>query len=112
MVCSDPDKDNDNDEAVACMGNDCDDGDPNVHSAQTNYFEKARPNGSFDYNCSGKEEPEFQTIKCSGVGCQTKTNVFIGDPTKPAACGTMAPFGDCNGFCQTSNLVTKLVRCR
>jgi hypothetical protein len=110
--CSDPDFDNDTRPSIACGGTDCDDNDPNVFAEQTNYFEKARPNGSFDYNCNTVEEREFETVKCSGVACAAKTNVFIGDPMKPALCGSMASFGDCSGFCQTSNLVVKPMRCR
>ena len=84
----------------------------NVFPAQTNYFEEPRANGSFDYNCNMTEEREFETLNCSGSFC-SKTNVFLGDPMKPAACGSMANFGDCSGVsCQASNLTVKLMRCR
>jgi hypothetical protein len=110
--CADPDKDMDLASAVECGGTDCDDSDPDVFVGQTNFFEKARANGSFDYDCNGVEQREFETFKCSGVSCTAKFNVFIGDPAKPPACGSPAAFGDCNGFCQTSNLITKPMRCR
>lgn len=109
--CTDPDKDDDNQAGVDCSGTDCDDNDPDVFVGQMNYFEKARPNGSFDYNCNNAEEREFETVKCSGSFCTAKTNVFIGDPANPAACGIPATFGDCNGFCKTSNLSVKPMRC-
>jgi hypothetical protein len=109
--CADTDKDNDMHVAVACGGTDCDDGDPNVYAEQMNYFEKARPNGSFDYNCNDVVEREFETIKCSGFDC-SKMNVFIGDPANPAPCGTMASFGNCSAICQVTNLTTKPMRCR
>jgi hypothetical protein len=110
--CSDPDQDNDLAAAVECGGTDCDDKDPNVFAEQTKFFEKARPNGSFDYNCNEAEEREFETVKCSGAFCTAKMNVFIGDPAAPAACGLMSSFGSCSGTCQTSNLTVKPMRCR
>ncbi|HLM73896.1 MAG TPA: hypothetical protein VK459_14420 [Polyangiaceae bacterium] len=110
--CDVPDKDMDGASDIACGGTDCDDSDSSVFAAQTNFFDKARANGSFDYNCNNIEEREFETIKCAGVACMTKVNVFLGDPSKPEPCGTMANFGDCNGFCQASNLTTKPMRCR
>jgi hypothetical protein len=95
------------------MGTDCDDEEPDVFPAQTSYFDKPRANGSFDYNCNMAEEREFETVNCAGVGCATKTNVFIGDSMNPAPCGSAANFGDCSGFsCQISNLVVKPMRCR
>jgi hypothetical protein len=110
--CADTDKDNDMHVAVACGGTDCDDGDPSVFVGQAKFFEVARLNGSFDYNCNGVEEREFETVKCSGVACPVKTNVFLGDPMKLEACGATVAFGDCNGLCQVMNVTTKLMRCR
>lgn len=108
--CTDADKDKDSANAVECGGTDCDDNNDDVFVGQTNFFETPRANGSYDYNCSGVNEREFETVKCMGL-CAAKTNVFIGDPMNPAPCGAMASFGNCSGLCQTSNLTVKPMRC-
>lgn len=110
--CDDPDKDMDGALDIACMGTDCDDQDTNVFAGQVMFFETPRADGSFDYDCDGVEQREYETIKCSGLACTAKTNVFIGDPASPPACGLMASFGNCSAFCLTSNLSVKPMRCR
>ena len=112
MACpggTDCDDDGDNSQTLSCgSGGDCDDGNPIVNPQQTDYFGSALPNGGFDYNCSGVDEPEFGTVQCSGILCGAVTNYFLAD----VPCGTVGSFGNCSGLCQISNLTTKLKECR
>jgi hypothetical protein len=109
LGCMVPDKDMDGAASVACMGDDCDDADPMVHVGQMEFFEVPRADGSYDYNCNGTEDQEFETAQCSGVVCTAVTGVFL---EGPVACGQMGMFGDCTGLCQKQNAMTKVMRCR
>lgn len=42
---------------LATSDGDCDDNNPNVFPGQTAFFASPRANGSFDYDCDGKETP-------------------------------------------------------
>jgi hypothetical protein len=61
--------------AGGCGGTDCCDQDAHVHPGQTSFFEQPGACGGFDYNCDGKETPEYgatsctwSTFSCSGDG--------------------------------------------
>ncbi|WP_437874908.1 hypothetical protein [Sorangium sp. So ce513] len=97
----DCDVDRDGYRSTACEGgNDCNDENPLVHPGQpsTFYDTPISPGGGFDYDCSGKEEPEFEAVNCSNILplCAAKNNVFQVD----VPCGGRASFGDCNATCQ------------
>ncbi|WP_437630707.1 hypothetical protein [Sorangium sp. So ce854] len=97
----DCDVDRDGYRSTACEGgNDCNDENPDVHPGQpsTFYSTPISPGGGFDYDCSGKEEREFEAVTCSNVLplCGARDNVFQVD----VPCGGRAAFGDCNATCQ------------
>ncbi|WP_437285107.1 hypothetical protein [Sorangium sp. So ce406] len=107
----DCDADDDGYRSTACEGgNDCNDENPLVHPGQpsTFYGTPISPGGSFDYDCSGAEEREFQAVTCSNVLplCAAKTNVFQAD----VPCGGRASFGNCNGTCQFTPIFPDYVR--
>ena len=59
----------------ACGGNDCCDEDKHVHPGQTAYFTDPGACGGYDYDCDGKESPEYgaancqwSTFSCNGDG--------------------------------------------
>jgi hypothetical protein len=68
-------------------GADCDDNNQAVHPGQTDYFAMPRANGSFDYDCDGKETPEHDLL-VGGKSCDftCASDVWLGQ--KPA-CGTL-----------------------
>jgi hypothetical protein len=96
-------------EGGTCGGNDCCDTDNLAHPGQTSYFTSADKCGSFDYDCSGSNEPQYPgNLKCGGTGATgcTGGSAFIGAaPT----CGAMGLYGTCvpNGLlaCQQGNEV-------
>ncbi|WP_437775225.1 hypothetical protein [Sorangium sp. So ce1097] len=97
----DCDVDRDGYRSTACEGgNDCNDENPDVHPGQpsTFYSTPIPTGGGFDYDCSGKEEREFEAVTCSNILplCGARDNVFQVD----VPCGSRAAFGDCNGTCQ------------
>ena len=52
-------------------GADCNDGNPDVHSSQTNFFSSPIPGSTgFDYNCDGKQEQRYPSTekKCKRQG--------------------------------------------
>jgi len=78
-----------------CGGDDCDDGDPQVSPAQTNYFASRQPNVDFDYNCGGgPEQEQMAAVVCSGLigACPTSVSGFLG---KLPACGEEGAWGTC-----------------
>ncbi|WP_438014497.1 hypothetical protein WMF18_26820 [Sorangium sp. So ce315] len=97
----DCDVDRDGYRSTACEGgNDCNDENPDVHPGQpsTFYSTPIPTGGGFDYDCSGKEEREFEAVTCSNILplCSAKDNVFQVD----VPCGARAAFGDCGATCQ------------
>jgi hypothetical protein len=76
-----------------CGGNDCCDTDAHVHPGQTSYFTKPGVCGGYDYNCDGKESPEYgatnctwSTFSCSGDGFAAPV----------PACGAFGTFTSCS----------------
>ena len=70
----------------ACGGNDCCDQDAHVHPGQTAYFTQPGACGGYDYDCDGKETPEY-----GAVDCQWSTFSCSGD-------GFAAPIPGCGVF--------------
>jgi len=95
-VC-DVDKDTYKAKGGTCGGNDCCDTDPKANPGQKGYFPSPDACGSFDYDCSGKLEPEYASnIACGGTGLTGCTGGpgFVGaDP----GCGNSAVYGQCVG---------------
>jgi hypothetical protein len=53
---------------AGCHGDDCDDGDPDVHPGQVSYFSVENSAGNYDYDCNGDEEPLITTaLDCSAL---------------------------------------------
>jgi hypothetical protein len=77
----------------ACGGDDCCDHDAHVHPGQVAYFTSAGACGGFDYDCDGKESPEY-----AGASCQWSSFACSGDgfaaPTP--ACGATGTFTSCS----------------
>jgi hypothetical protein len=80
----------------ACGGTDCCDVDARVHPGQTSFFEASNYCGSFDYNCDGRETPEYGKANCmlgwfacSGDGF-SDPSVKCGDTGTFTACAYMA----------------------
>ncbi|CAN95803.1 hypothetical protein sce5640 [Sorangium cellulosum So ce56] len=97
----DCDADKDGYLSIACEGgDDCNDDNPSVHPNQpsTFYDSPIPPGRSFDYDCSGKEEMEFASVKCTGLlVCAAANNVFLSD----VPCGSRGPFGSCDLTCKS-----------
>jgi hypothetical protein len=100
---------------AACTGgNDCCDTDKHAHPGVTAFFTVADACGNFDYNCNGKEDPQYATsLTCGGTaatGC-TGGAGFLTDP----GCGNSAPFYQCvgNGLltCKPGNQVVLTQGC-
>lgn len=81
---------------------DCDDTDANVHPKQAAYFTTARADSTYDYDCSGHDEPQFKLISCSwnGAACDGADG-FYGSYVGSAlmgvspACGLPGLFATC-----------------
>lgn len=94
-VC-DQDNDNHHAEGGTCGGDDCCDISFDTHPGQTAFFNVANACHSFDYDCSGKEEPQYPSnIKCGGTGALGCTGGpgYITDP----GCGQSGLFYTCVG---------------
>jgi hypothetical protein len=109
IVC-DVDMDTYKAEGAVCGGNDCCDTDNQAHPGQTSYFTAPDKCGSFDYNCSGSNEPQYPgNLKCGGTGATgcTGGSAFIG---AAPSCGMTGLYGTCvpNGLlaCQQGNEVS------
>jgi len=107
----DCDKDGDGFFDVHCaLGTDCCDTDPKAHPAQYGYFATRDGCGSFDYDCSGAEEPEYGSLLyCVGkptVGCIalcpssqctcSGTVCGYGFTGPDPGCGDAGPWGTCS----------------
>jgi len=75
-----------------CNGNDCCDYDGRAHPGEQSFYTSADACGSFDYNCNGKNDPEFAKASCS-------LGLFVcngsGFDQNPPACGVTATFDTC-----------------
>ena len=74
-------------------GTDCCDRDSRAHPGVTAFFTAPDTCGSFDYNCSGKEDPEYDKVNCTlGLfACNGS-----GFDKAPPPCGVIATFDACN----------------
>jgi hypothetical protein len=101
--CDDLDKDGH--KAKSCGGDDCCDNDARTHPGATDYYDTADACGSFDYDCNGKDETQYDTsASCQLVlfqGCQKAGFVAA------TGCGANAAFKTCDfhviGGCQPSD---------
>jgi hypothetical protein len=91
----DCDQDGDGHKAMTapCGGDDCCDTDARVHPGETAYYTTPGNCGGFDYDCDGKDTPEYgaancswNTFSCSGDGFQ---------PPVPG-CGVYGTFTSCS----------------
>ncbi|WP_438003029.1 hypothetical protein WME89_29370 [Sorangium sp. So ce321] len=90
-------------------GTDCNDDNADVHPGQPNTFhdKPIRPDGGFDYDCSGEEEPQIPSVYCQAGGpCRDASNVYLLD----VACGDPGPVGSCNLLCQQDVMYDGLKR--
>jgi hypothetical protein len=95
-VSCDQDKDTYFAEGGTCRGNDCCDTSFDTHPGQTKFFIKENACASFDYNCNGKDDPQYPiSLTCGGAaatGC-TGGSGYLKDP----GCGNTAPYYTCTG---------------
>jgi hypothetical protein len=101
-------------EGGTCGGNDCCDTDNKVHPGQTAFFPSANNCGSFDYNCNGKNDPQYAiSISCGGTGALGCTGGpgYMTDP----GCGNPGTYYQCvpNGAlaCKPGSPVTQVQGC-
>jgi hypothetical protein len=80
---------------------DCDDGDARVFQGQTAYFGTPSPRGSYDFDCSGTEEPNPGQARVEGCGL---LSLMLCDATSGYAAGTRSGPG-VNAFCGSTTLV-------
>jgi len=78
---------------AACGGTDCCDQDAHVHPGQTSFFTQPGACGGYDYNCDGKETPEY-----GAVNCQWDTFSCSGDgfAAPIPACGAFGTYTSCS----------------
>ncbi|WP_437995149.1 hypothetical protein WMF26_27815 [Sorangium sp. So ce185] len=107
----DCDADGDGYPSIACEGGtDCNDKHEQVHPDQPNTFYDTpiRPGGGFDYDCSGREEPQIPAISCESPGpCRDESNVYL---VEDVECGDPGPVGSCNFLCQQDVMYAGLKR--
>jgi hypothetical protein len=84
---------------------DCDDNDYRAHPDQKNFFSIPRKNGSFDFNCDGKEKVRlinraFCREKKDFSGCHLASGWNISGSKKVPKCGVPAEWAwnECRGF--------------
>ncbi len=63
-----------------------------VHPGQSAYFEDERGDGSYDYNCDGKETRKYGEYACDAKPYPTATCTTQEGFTFNAACGVLAQF--------------------
>jgi hypothetical protein len=86
------DRDGDKHEDPQCGGDDCCDHDARSFPGQKMFFSTADNCGSFDYDCSGKAEPETGKVDCRAGFFQCSGDGFAGD----TGCGVEATFNTCS----------------
>ena len=78
---------------------DCDDEDPDVYPGQTAYFEVARADGTFDYDCDGLETLQHDALTtCDPPICGDEPGWFRGYGPGIPACGQEGLWD--SGYCQ------------
>jgi hypothetical protein len=77
----------------SCGGNDCCDYDSRANPGDTSFYAAADACGSFDYDCNGKDDPEYGRVNCTLGFFVCNGDGF--DQTIPA-CGVAATFDTCN----------------
>jgi hypothetical protein len=79
--------------SAACGGTDCCDTDGRAFPGETTFYTTPDTCGSFDYDCNGANDPEFNKVDCT-------LGVFVcngsGFAQAPPACGVAATFDTCN----------------
>jgi hypothetical protein len=78
---------------TACGGTDCCDQDAHVHPGQTSYFTMPGACGGYDYDCDGKESPEYGAASCQWSGFSCSGDGFA--PPVPG-CGDNGTFTSCS----------------
>ncbi len=79
--------------ADGCAGTDCCDRDARAFPGQTSFFTSADACSSFDYNCNGKDDPEFAKVNCTLAVLSCDGSGF--EAAAPA-CGDAATFDTCH----------------
>ncbi|MBU1220315.1 hypothetical protein KKF34_14860 [Myxococcota bacterium] len=84
-ACSQPD-------GYVATGGDCDDSDERVHPKQTEYFSIPRKDGSFDFDCDGKQTPRLTVrayceVHANKKGCNHSSGWDIKASQKIPDCG-------------------------
>lgn len=79
-------------EGLATRGGDCDDSDNRVHPGQKDYFAVPRKDGSFDFDCDGRQKLRLTTrafcrVKEDGHGCVNSSGWAIGPNKHIPKCG-------------------------
>jgi hypothetical protein len=95
-----------------CGGDDCCDFDGRAHPGETSYFETTDACGSFDFDCNGKDDPQYTGVASCALGFfQCNGEGF--DKTPPA-CGQSATYDACQYdlfFC-SNGPTSKVQPCR
>jgi len=95
------DQDGDGYADTNCLGTDCCDTDPKAHPFQANYYATPDACGSFDYDCSGANEPQYGAyLSCTGpaASCHSlcsSTPCSCGDIQGACAYGFTGPAPQC-----------------
>jgi hypothetical protein len=99
---------------ATCGGNDCCDTDKKAHPGVTAFFVQPDDCGSFDYDCNGKDDPQYPiSLSCGGTGATgcTGGSGFLSDP----GCGNTGPYYTCvaNGLlaCKPGSPITLTQGC-
>jgi len=106
--CTDADQD-----GVCVETGDCNDGDPNVRPGQTAYFTSPRPDdGSFDYNCNGADDKEFEATCSPSAPCPAPAGFQM-----DTACGKSGGFGACTAApvlptCVVQDMTDRIQACQ
>jgi hypothetical protein len=78
---------------AACGGTDCCDQDAHVHPGQTSYFTKPGACGGYDYDCDGKESPQYGAASCLWSSFSCSGDGFA--PPVPG-CGDNGTYTSCS----------------
>jgi hypothetical protein len=88
------DADGDGALAIACGGDDCDDGDARVHPGQMSFFTTPAAGGGYDFDCNGTEEHQLGAVTCGAlpiVNCDSSHTGLEID----LGCGETGAWGQC-----------------